>query len=87
LPTSEDDAVTRLNELITDEMRARCSPEAALGYGEPGDELLRLLREHDVDAIVLGITPRKPVDLIVFGSTARRIVRDSGRPVLTVAAG
>ncbi len=85
-PTSEDDAVTRLNELITEEIRTRCSPELALGYGEPGEELLRLLREHDADICVLGITRRNPIDLTVFGSTARRVIRDSGRPVLTVGA-
>ncbi|HZL97053.1 MAG TPA: universal stress protein [Vicinamibacterales bacterium] len=85
-PTSEDDAITRLNELITDEIRTRCSPELALGYGEPGDELLRLVQEHDADMCVLGITRRNPIDLTVFGSTARRIIRDSGRPVLTVGA-
>lgn len=76
----------RLNELITDEMRTRCSPELALGYGEPGDEVLRLVQEHDADMCVLGITRRNPIDLTVFGSTARRIIRDSGRPVLTVGA-
>ena len=86
LPTSEDDAVARLNELITDEMRTRCSPELAFGYGEPGDEILRLVQEHDADLCVLGITRRNPIDLAVFGSTARRVIRDSGRPVLTVGA-
>ena len=83
-PTSEDDAITRLNELITDEMRMRCSPQLALGYGEPGDELLRLLQEHDADMCVLGITRRNPIDLTVFGSTARRLIRNGGRPVLAV---
>ena len=84
LPTSEDDAVRRLNELITDEIRTRCSPQLALGYGAPGDELLRLLQEHDAGLIVLGVTERNPIDLAVFGSTVRRLIRDSGRPVLTV---
>ena len=85
-PTSEDDAVTRLNELITDELRTHCSPVLALGYGESDDELLRLLQEHDVDLCVVGITRRNAIDLTVFGSTARRVIRDSGRPVLTVGA-
>ena len=84
LPTSEDDAVARLNELITDEMRTGCSPAVALGYGEPGDELLRLRQHHDADVIVLGITRRSAIDLTVFGSTARRVIRDAERPVLTV---
>jgi len=34
--------------------------------------------------IVLGITRRSAIDLTVFGSTARRIIRDAGRPLLTV---
>ena len=38
-PTSEDDAVARLDALITSEMRARCGPDLAVGYGPPGDEL------------------------------------------------
>jgi nucleotide-binding universal stress UspA family protein len=84
LPTSEDDALARLNELITDEMRGRCHPAVALGYGQPGDELLRLSHEHGADVIVLGITRRNAIDLTVFGSTARRVIRDAGRPVLTV---
>lgn len=84
LPTSEDDAFTRLNELITEEMRGRCHPAVALGYGEPGDELLRLCQEHDASVIVLGIMRRNAIDLTVFGSTARRVIRDAGRPVLTV---
>ncbi len=74
----------RLNELITDEMRMRCSPQLALGYGEPGDELLRLLQEHDADMCVLSITRRNPIDLTVFGSTARRLIRNGGHPVLAV---
>ena len=49
IPTSEDDAVARLNTLITSEMRARCSPELAVGYGSPGDELLRLAKERGAD--------------------------------------
>lgn len=53
LPTSEDDALARLNELITDEMRAGCSPAVALGYGEPGDELLRLGSPRTSSAILI----------------------------------
>jgi nucleotide-binding universal stress UspA family protein len=65
-------------------MRGRCHPAVALGYGQPGDELLRLSHEHGADVIVLGITRRSAIDLTVFGSTARRVIRDAGRPVLTV---
>ena len=69
LPSSEDDALARLNGLLTDEMRARCAPELMIGYGEPADEVLRLVRECKVDLIVLGVRRRNPIDLMVFGST------------------
>ena len=84
-PTSEDDAIARLNALITSEMRARCSPELAVGYGSPGDELLRLAKERGADLIVLGVRRRNPLDLVLFGSTVRRVLRDAPCPVLTVS--
>ena len=84
-PTSEDDAVARLNTLITSEMRARCSPELAVGYGSPGDELLRLAKERGADLIALGVRRRNALDLVLFGSTVRRVLRDASCPVLTVS--
>jgi nucleotide-binding universal stress UspA family protein len=84
-PSSEDDAVARLNTLITSEMRACCSPELAVGYGSPGDELLRLAKERVADLIVLGVRRRNAVDLALFGSTVRRLLHDAPCPVLTVS--
>jgi nucleotide-binding universal stress UspA family protein len=84
-PTSEDDAVARLNTLITSEMRARCSPELVVGYGSPGDELLCLAKERGADLMVLGVRRRNALDLVLFGSTVRRVLRDAPCPVLTVS--
>jgi nucleotide-binding universal stress UspA family protein len=84
LPSSEDDAVAGLNRLLTDEIRARCVPEVALGYGYPADDVLRLVQERRADLVVLGIRRRNPVDLAVFGSTARQLIRRGPCPVLTV---
>ena len=84
-PTSEDDAVARLETPITSEMRARCSPELAVGYGSPGHELLRLAKERGADLIVLGVRRRNALDLVLFGSTVRRVLRDAPCPVLTVS--
>jgi len=84
-PTSEDDAVARLNTLLTSEQRARFSPELAVGYGSPGDELLRLAKERGADLMVLGVRRRNALDLVLFGSTVRRVLRDAPCPVLTVS--
>lgn len=84
LPTSEDDARARLNELVTDDMRVPCEPELVVGYGSAADELLRLVRERDVDLAVLGRGRRNAIDVAVFGSTARQLIRDAACAVLTV---
>jgi len=84
LPSSEDDAIAAMNELLTDDIRGRCAPELVIGYGQAADELLRIVRERDVDLIVLGIRRRNPVDLTVFGSTTQQLIRYGSCAVLAV---
>ena len=84
LPSSEDDAIARLSELLTPEMRERCAPELVVGYGRPADEVLRFVRERHVDLVVLGIRRRNPIGLVVFGSTTQQLIRDGACAVLTV---
>ena len=86
LPSSEDDAVDRMNELLTADIRAHCAPELLVGYGSPADEVMRLVHERHVDLVVLGIRRRNAIDLAVFGSTTQRLIRDGGCAVLTVRA-
>jgi nucleotide-binding universal stress UspA family protein len=84
LPSSEDDAIARLSELLTPQMRERCAPELVVGYGRPADEVLRFVRERHVDLVVLGIRRRNPIGLVVFGSTTQQLIRDGACAVLTV---
>jgi nucleotide-binding universal stress UspA family protein len=84
LPSSEDDAIDRLRELLTHEMRTRCDPELVIGYGTPADEILRFVHERRADLVVLGVRRRNPIDLAVFGSVTQRVIRDGACAVLTV---
>ena len=84
LPSSEEDAIDRLSQLLTPEMRSLCDPELVVGYGTPADEVLRLARERDVNLVVLGIRQRNRIDLALFGSTTQRLIRESACAVLTV---
>ena len=86
LPSAEDDAIDRLRELLTDDMRDRCDPELVVGYGTPADEVLRVVHQRHVDLVVLGIRRRNPIDLAVFGSTTQRLIRERVCAVLTVHA-
>jgi nucleotide-binding universal stress UspA family protein len=83
LPSAEDDAIARMNELLTDEVRADCTPELVVGYGPAADEVMRVVDERHVDLVVLGIRRRNPLDLAVFGSTAQQLIRGGACAVLT----
>lgn len=85
-PTSEQDALDQLNDVVTNEIRASCNPELVVAYGTPAEGVLRTVLERDADLVVLGIQGRNAIDLAVFGSTAQRLIREATTPVLTVSA-
>ena len=51
---------------------------------DPHEDVLELAREVNADELVVGIRQRSPSATIVFGSTARRILREADRPVVAV---
>ena len=85
LPSSEDDAIARMNELLTEEMHVRCNPQLVVGYGPAADEVQRVAHELTADLVVLGVRRRNPIDRTVFGSTTQRLIRHGACPVLTVS--
>ena len=52
--------------------------------GIPYDEIIAAANRIDASLIVLGTHGRTGLDRILFGSTAERVVRSAGCPVLTV---
>ncbi|WP_197409736.1 universal stress protein, partial [Haloferax profundi] len=54
-------------------------------HGDPSDQILAFVDEHDVDAVVMGTTGRSGVDRILLGSVAEKTVRNVPVPVITVA--
>jgi universal stress protein A len=61
-----------------------------MGYyvirGLPYEEILKFVKENNIDLIVIGTHGRTGIDRVIFGSTAQRVVRHSPCPVLTVKA-
>jgi nucleotide-binding universal stress UspA family protein len=84
LRLSEQNALTRLREVVPTDARAWCRPKELLMTGKPYDEILRAARDEDVHLIVMGIYGRNPIDLMFFGSTTNHVVRASTCPVLTL---
>ena len=51
---------------------------------EPGEDLVRLAREQQVDEIIVGVKRRSKVGKLVFGSTAQYVILNAPCPVATV---
>jgi nucleotide-binding universal stress UspA family protein len=59
--------------------------EIIVRAGPPAQEILQAIRGMAVDLVVMGARGRSPLELIMFGSVAHRVVRRSPCPVLTVS--
>lgn len=55
-----------------------------LGRGDLADVIPAMIREHEVDLVVLGTHGRRGVSKLVLGSQAEKIYRSASCPVLTV---
>jgi nucleotide-binding universal stress UspA family protein len=55
-----------------------------LVLGSPAEEILRAVRRHSADAIVMGTHGQTAVEHLVMGSVADRVVRTAPCPVLTL---
>lgn len=51
---------------------------------EPHEDVFRQANEVDADELVIGIRQRSPTSTVIFGSTAQRVLRRAGRPVVAV---
>jgi nucleotide-binding universal stress UspA family protein len=80
----EDDARARLAKAIPAEARAWCEPVERVRCGKPYREILRAAEEEGSDLVVLGVLGRGAANLMLFGSTTNRVVRQATCPVLTV---
>lgn len=80
----QDDATSRLMNLISDDVRAACQPATRLVHGKPYEQILAVADELRSDLIVLGVHGRKAFDMMLFGSTTNQVIRRATCPVLTL---
>jgi nucleotide-binding universal stress UspA family protein len=80
----EEEARSRLEALVTDDVRVWCKPSTQVAYGKPYREVLQTAEGEGTDLIVIGVRGRNALDLTVFGSTTNQIVRRAPCPVLTM---
>ena len=78
------DAWRRLQETISPNARTSRKVHARVVTGDPSTEVARVAADVDADLILVGVTSRGPIGRRIFGSTAARVIRTGGRPVLAM---
>lgn len=76
----------RLAHAVPANVGGSCTIDTVMACGPSARELLRLAKDRAADVIVLGVRGRNAADLLVFGSTANKVVRQAPCPVLVVNA-
>jgi nucleotide-binding universal stress UspA family protein len=80
----EQHVLSYLDTLIPDAVREWSSPRLRTAFGVASERILAVAAEEQSDLIVVGVQGRKPLDLMLFGSTTNHVVRRATCPVLTV---
>jgi nucleotide-binding universal stress UspA family protein len=78
------DARRKLDEFVEDRRIAPLPCTTLLDRGDVADVIPAMIREHNVDLVVLGTHGRHGVGKLVLGSEAEKIYRTASCPVLTV---
>ncbi len=61
-----------------------CEAQATVSYQSPGEDLVNLAKENNVDEIIIGVRRRSKVGKLVFGSTAQYVILEAPCPVVAV---
>jgi nucleotide-binding universal stress UspA family protein len=79
----EKNAEKRLEKCCYETFRDLKNVERVVVKGVPEVEIIKYASENGVDMIIMGSETKKGMD-VVFGSTAERVIRKAGCPVLCV---
>ncbi len=80
----EANAVKELEQFGWDTREDFKDVEYSVIRGLPYEEILKYVKEKDIDLIVIATHGKTGIDRVLFGSTAQRVVRHASCPVLTV---
>lgn len=80
----EGNARRRLELMMPEHERQRLRVTLAVKTGEPVREIIGYAVRHGIDLAVLGTRGKGPVEHLLLGSVAERVVRFAPCPVLTV---
>jgi nucleotide-binding universal stress UspA family protein len=73
-----------LRELVPDRARVHCTVYTLVGEGPADEVILKAAAARQADLIVMGVRGHGVLDLVIFGSKTRHVVRAAPCPVLVV---
>lgn len=82
-----EDAEQRLPDQIPAAYREELKTEVIVRSGEVRKELIGIVRENDIDLVVMGTHGRQSVEKFFLGSVAESMLRQVPVPILTVREG
>jgi nucleotide-binding universal stress UspA family protein len=77
-------AEKRLYEFVDQHFKEFPHTKTAVVAGDPSEEIINYINEHEVDLVIMGTHGRKGMDKIIFGSVAERVVKLAPVPVMVV---
>ena len=78
------DARRRLQDTAAKAAKSSGRVHTRVATGNPSTEIVRVAAEIEADVIVLGVTSRGAIGRRVVPSTAVRVIRTAGRPILAI---
>ena len=83
---AEAAARTRLETLVPDGARTYCTIDTRVAEGKAHRQILAVAAEIGADLIMVGTHDHTAFERFLLGSTATRVVREAGCPVIVVRA-
>lgn len=80
----EKHAAAKLTALAQKEIPATVHATPIVRHGTPWEEITKLAKDRKADLIIIGTHGYKGVRHMIMGSTAERVIRYAGCPVLVV---
>jgi nucleotide-binding universal stress UspA family protein len=81
------EATARATQFLGEHPFSGKEPQVLIGWGDPGEEILRQARIRAADLVVMGTHGRSPLASWILGSVAQHVVQASPRPLLIVGPG
>lgn len=78
---SDTENLSKYSELLRNE---GFKAESKIGFGSPASEITRIIREKDIDLLVMGAHGHRGLKDLIFGSTAEKVRHRIKIPVLIV---